>query len=603
MKYHRIMPWARKLTVFSVLIALIATVYAFGAATPHEAAASSHVQYVYSDWNAKPSGISGGDQFRLIFLSSTKRKATSLDIADYNTFVQDLAAGGHNAIRPYADGFNVVGCTASMPGFPAGVNARDNTGTTGTGVPIYWLKGAKVADNYADFYDGSWDEEANVKNESGNTGLNINQSANRPWTGCEHDGTEAFVSGASEGLGENDVDFVRVGQPNSSGTGHGPLNSNGDYEDSNQNRPMYGLSQVFEVIQIPGNTGTLTTGGTPRTGSINGSDVGEYWQVKLHQNGKYRIDVKGSESSQYGGTLTNPRIKLLAGNSHVELLNDAADGVSQTGPETLATGGGVGKNSRLDIKVTGETRYYYMLIHRGTGDKGSFTLTANRLDWPQGRLAPDITVDQENRNSVSISWTESKKTHNSLVAPETTYEIDRRTLPEENWSSVARRISPGNRTYEVAALTAGTAYEIRVRMVPIPGVDTHTYQYGYATVYADDCATSGSNTCDINVNQSKKGRIGYDSYGDLDGYTVSLVSGRTYVIRANGKATNTGTLVDPYLELIRASDDSLIREDDDGGTGFNSKLTYTPTSTEDYNIVVSSADDGRGTYRVKVIEK
>ena len=145
MKYHRIMPWARKLTVFSVLIALIATVYAFGATTPQDALASTHVQYVYSDWNAKPSGISGGDQFRLIFLSSTKRKATSLDIADYNTFVQDLAAGGHNAIRPYADGFNVVGCTASMPGFPAGVNARDNTGTTGTGVPIYWLKGAKVA--------------------------------------------------------------------------------------------------------------------------------------------------------------------------------------------------------------------------------------------------------------------------------------------------------------------------------------------------------------------------------------------------------------------------------------------------------------------------
>ena len=418
MKYHRIMPWARKLTVFSVLIALIATVYAFGATTPQDALASTHVQYVYSDWNAKPSGISGGDQFRLIFLSSTKRKATSLDIADYNTFVQDLAAGGHNAIRPYADGFNVVGCTASMPGFPAGVNARDNTGTTGTGVPIYWLKGTKVADNYADFYDGSWDDEANIKNESGNNGLNINQSANRPWTGCEHDGTEAFVSGASEGLGENDVDFVRVGRPNSSGTGHGPISSS-DYESSSDNRPMYGISPVFELIQTPGNAGTLTTGGTPRTGSISGSDVGEYWRVKLHQNGKYRIDVKGSESSQYGGTLTNPRIKLLAGNSHVELLNDAADGVSQTGPETLATGGGVGKNSRLDIKVTGETRYYYMLIHRGAGDKGSFTLTANRLDYPQGRLAPDITVDQENRTSVSISWTESKKTHNSLVAPET----------------------------------------------------------------------------------------------------------------------------------------------------------------------------------------
>ena len=603
MQYRKLMPWARKLTVLSVLIALIATVYVSGAATPHEALASSHVEYVYSDWMLKPSGIVGGDQFRLIFLSSTKRKATSLDIADYNTFVQDLAAAGHNAIRPYADGFNVVGCTASMPGFPAGVNARDNTGTTGTGVPIYWLKGTRVADNYADFYDGSWDDEANIKNESGNNGLNINQSANRPWTGCEHDGTEAFVSGASEGLGENDVDFVRVGRPNSSGTGHGPISSS-DYESSSDNRPMYGISPVFELIQTPGNAGTLTTGGTPRTGSTNGSGIGEYWQVKLHQNGKYRIDVKGSESSQYGGSLANPRIKLLAGNSHVELLNDEADGVSQTGPETVATGGGAGHNSRLDIKVTGETRYYYLLVHSGAGDNGRFTLTANRLDWPQGRLAPDITVDQENRNSVSISWTESKKTHNSLVAPETTYEIYSRTLPDGNWNYLTGRISPDNRTYEVAGLTAATAYEIRVRMVPIPGADSHTYQYGYATVYTDDCATSGSNACTINVNQTKKGRINYASIGDIDAFTIPLVSNRTYVIRVNGKSTNTGSLVDPNMTLVRLLDGNTVANNNNGGEGLNSKITYTPTHTGNYEIVVSSNITGEhGSYRVKVKER
>lgn len=113
MGYHKLMPWARKLTVLSVLTALIATVYVFGAATPHEAAASSHVEYVYSDWSLKPNPIGGGDQFRLIFLSSTKRKATSLDIADYNTFIRDLTSEGHTGIQRYADAFNVVGCPAS----------------------------------------------------------------------------------------------------------------------------------------------------------------------------------------------------------------------------------------------------------------------------------------------------------------------------------------------------------------------------------------------------------------------------------------------------------------------------------------------------------
>ena len=87
------------------------------------------------------------------------------------TFIRTNADAGHTGIRPYADGFNVVGCTATRNSFTEGllpgVDARDNTSTTGTGVPIYWLKGARVANNYADFYDGSWDDEANVKNESG----------------------------------------------------------------------------------------------------------------------------------------------------------------------------------------------------------------------------------------------------------------------------------------------------------------------------------------------------------------------------------------------------------------------------------------------------
>ena len=40
-----------------------------------------------------------------------------------------------------------------------GADARLITDTTWTetdrGVPIYWLNGARVADDYADFYDGS----------------------------------------------------------------------------------------------------------------------------------------------------------------------------------------------------------------------------------------------------------------------------------------------------------------------------------------------------------------------------------------------------------------------------------------------------------------
>ena len=166
---------------------------------------------------------------------------------DYNTFIQNLVAAGHDDIQDHSEGFRVVGCTAD-------VDARDNTGTNtntdGAGVPIYWLNGNKVADDNADFYDGSWDDEANDKDESGNNGPDTSISDYRPMTGCNHGGREWFASGiGSRGLGASNV---RVGRPNDSGAGNGPLSSSFNAEASSESRPMYGLSQVFTVAGEPG---------------------------------------------------------------------------------------------------------------------------------------------------------------------------------------------------------------------------------------------------------------------------------------------------------------------------------------------------------------
>ena len=197
---------------------------------------------VPSDWSLIPAGLVAGDQFRLLFLSSTKTDGESYDIADYNTFIQGLAAAGHTDIRTYSPGFRALGCTADS-------DARDNTATTGAGVVIYWLNGAKADDNYGDFYDGNWDDEANDKDESGANGPNTSQSVNYPLTGCDDDGTEDVDGGTSYALGESEV---RVARPSSSAGNAGPLTSNSATAKANT-RPMYGLSQVFEVAAA-GNT-------------------------------------------------------------------------------------------------------------------------------------------------------------------------------------------------------------------------------------------------------------------------------------------------------------------------------------------------------------
>ena len=57
---------------------------------------------VPTDWSLIPAGLGPGDQFRLLFVSSTTRDATSSDIADYDAHVQSAAAAGHTAIQSYS---------------------------------------------------------------------------------------------------------------------------------------------------------------------------------------------------------------------------------------------------------------------------------------------------------------------------------------------------------------------------------------------------------------------------------------------------------------------------------------------------------------------
>ena len=168
----------------AVLLALVALVPVL----PISSAVAQEVVEVPRNSPLKPSGLAAAQkEFRLLFVTSTRRNAISTDIADYNSFVQGSAAAGHSSIRPFASQFRVVGSTGS-------VDARDNTSTTYTssdkGVPIYWVRGNKVADEYEDFYDGGWDDERNVRDERGNGHSRLGPlRGGGIWTGSSNDGT------------------------------------------------------------------------------------------------------------------------------------------------------------------------------------------------------------------------------------------------------------------------------------------------------------------------------------------------------------------------------------------------------------------------------
>ncbi len=196
---------------------------------------------VPADWALVPAGVEPGERFRLLFKTSTSRDASSTDIADYNTYVQQAAAGGHGEIRKYAALFRAVGCTTA-------VDARVNTDSESADedAKIFWLGGARLADDYADFYDGSWDIRSDG-NERDESGAAQSDNAFETWTGCLDDGTPQVIGSLRIGeLGNTTAVYYGSSRGDSlSPLLLSPASGSTEY-------PFYAMSPVFVAQRASG---------------------------------------------------------------------------------------------------------------------------------------------------------------------------------------------------------------------------------------------------------------------------------------------------------------------------------------------------------------
>ena len=169
------------------------------------------------------------------------------------------------------------------------------------GVPIYWLNGAKAADDYADFYDGDWDEEAALKDESGTAATT---TGNYPWTGCDHDGTE--LSGDALGSGS-----PVLGAPDSSFGTDGPISSS--FADSpSETRPLYGLSELFAVAAavVPNNAPTFPSSTAARSVAENtaaGQNVGGVLTATDSDGDTLTYTLEGTDAASFALVTTTDR--------------------------------------------------------------------------------------------------------------------------------------------------------------------------------------------------------------------------------------------------------------------------------------------------------
>ena len=200
------------------------------------------------DWALTPSGLSTGDEFRLIFITSETRDATSTDIDVYNAWAQGvITKGGHASLLPYGGMASVVGSTMSAAArintgmWSSGAHADGSTSASDTGVQVYWLAAPpanQVADNYFDFYDGSWD--------GGN-----NQSArDTVESGASRTASGSYWTGTSNNGGVPSLGYIRDSNVNASVTSSGRTLSGG-YEANSLSKSLLVMSPVFTLPAAP----------------------------------------------------------------------------------------------------------------------------------------------------------------------------------------------------------------------------------------------------------------------------------------------------------------------------------------------------------------
>ena len=181
-----------------------------------------------------PVGLNSGEQYRLVFVTSTTTNALSSDINYYNNFVNDLAN-----LNPVLAS---LGTTWTAIASTETVNARANTAThpvaNGAGAPIYLLDGStKIADSNADLWSGTLDAPIDLY-EDGTSPISAFLTV---WTGTIQKG----LSFPDRRLGETAIAYAGRTDQTGGGWIRNSVNALG------QEHSLYAISGILTVTAIP----------------------------------------------------------------------------------------------------------------------------------------------------------------------------------------------------------------------------------------------------------------------------------------------------------------------------------------------------------------
>jgi len=114
-----------------------------------------------------------------------------------------------------------------------------------------------------------------------------------------------------------------------------------------------------------------------------------------------------------------------------------------------------------------------------------------------------------------------------------------------------------------------------------------------------DAPASTATTATMSVGDVFSGTIG--AAYDQDWVRIQLTAGQTYQIDLRGSPSGVGTLSDPYLRVYDGSG-VLISENDDGGTGYESRIVFTASTSGTFYLDAGAYGTSTGTYQLSIVE-
>ena len=250
----------------------------------------------------------------------------------------------------------------------------------------------------------------------------------------------------------------------------------------------------------------------------------------------------------------------------------------------------------------GVNTIFVISVSEDGGDYEPYTVTVTRpgaVDTPTDFTA---TVGD---TQVTLAW-DAPASDSGVTGHE--YRFKEGTGAYGDWVQIADSgVGGANEAgFTVTGLTNDRVHVFQLRAASTGGYSAPATSAEVTPAVADDFPADTTTSGVVAVGGSATGVIG--SAVDLDWFQVMLAAGKTYQIDMEGSETGRGDLDDPYLWAIHDGVGALVVDltldpgIDDGGQGFNSRATFTPSAAGAYYVEVAGEGSSRGGYTLFVRE-